>query len=221
MFAENSFKLAIGISLLVHSILFLSLPKFAGHRLNRTLKKLEVTYYKMQLLSAAMQTGRPPEMRRTYKDSISMLKKDLQPVQATLKDSSHFFKPVEMEPKKPLTIQQFLAQKKISVPPVKSEKMKNPVYNNYYQVVREKIRHRAYNNYSRYETGEVYLTFVVASDGNLQEAKLVQEKSRAAAYLQDIALKSIRDASPFPAFPSNLQLPELSFNVVISFEVSN
>jgi len=33
-------------------------------------------------------------------------------------------------------------------------------------------------------------------------------------------LRSIKDANPFPPFPKDLNYPELTFNVVISFEVN-
>jgi hypothetical protein len=218
---------ALVISLVFHAVFFLFLPRLAISSLSARLDKLEVSYSQLQALSAVLQPRlqdirTPAEIKKNFRGSINMLKKDMQPVDAQeLKEASHYFKPDEAREKRPLTAQQFSAQKKITVPPVKSEKMKNPVYNNYYQVVREKIRHRAYTNYSRYETGEVYLTFIVTSDGNLQGVKLMEEKTRADNYLREVALKSIRDSAPFPAFPANLLFPELSFNVVIAFEVSN
>ncbi|MFA5096925.1 MAG: hypothetical protein WC478_06260 [Candidatus Omnitrophota bacterium] len=110
-------------------------------------------------------------------------------------------------------------KKKITLPAVELKKISNPSYISYYQLVREKIRRAAYQNYDRDETGEVYLTFMVSSAGYLQEARLVEEKTRAASYLKEIALASVRTASPFPSFPKELDYPQLSFNVVISFEV--
>jgi len=223
MHYENTFKFALIASLIIHSVILISLPRITTRQLSKTLDKIEVTYYKLQLLSQAMQQPKmpPPDMRQAYKDSLSLLKKDRLPALPIAKEPGQFMRKVDIEQKKPLTIKQFAAQKKITLPPVKSEKMKNPVYNNYYQIVREKIRHRAYNNYARYETGEVYLAFVVTSDGTLKQVKYIPEKSHAAEYLTDVALRSIQDAAPFPAFPANLQFPELSFNVIISFEVNN
>ena len=90
---------------------------------------------------------------------------------------------------------------------------------NYYQLVREKIRRCAYQNYSRTDTGEVYLTFIINSDGSLKDIRLVEEKSSAAGYLKDIALQSVKDASPFPPFSKELDYPKLTFNVVISFAI--
>lgn len=110
-------------------------------------------------------------------------------------------------------------KKKITLPPIDTDKIDNPSYLNYYQIVREKIRRCAYENYSRSETGEVYLAFVVSSQGMLREVKLIEEKSTENAYLRGISVRSINDASPFPAFPTELDYPQLSFNVMISFEI--
>lgn len=222
---ESSFKFSLAFSLAVHSLVLLSLPRLTTQQLNKSLEKIEVTYYKLQVLSEVLQSRQkdiqPPEMKRHYKDSISLLKKDRLPPAFTTKEGSQIFKKTDSQQIKPLTVKQFQAQKKITLPPVKSEKMKNQVYNNYYQIIREKIRHRAYSNYSRYEIGEVYLTFVVSSEGRLKGVKLIPEKTRAADYLKAVSLRSIQDSAPFPAFPANLPFPELTFNVIISFEVNN
>lgn len=110
-------------------------------------------------------------------------------------------------------------KKKITLPPVKTEKFDNPTYMSYYQIVREKIKRAAYQNYARDDTGEVYLSFIISSDGYLKEVQLIEEKSSPIPYLKEIALRSIKDASPFPNFPKELDYPYLSFNVVVSFEI--
>lgn len=110
-------------------------------------------------------------------------------------------------------------KKKISLIPDDSIKNKNTAYLSHSQVVREKIRRNLYYNYSGTETGEVYLAFVVSSDGTLQDIRVVEEKSTSIMHLQEIALKSIKDASPFPAFPKGLDYLQLSFNVIISFQI--
>lgn len=110
-------------------------------------------------------------------------------------------------------------KKKITLPAVDLDKIGNPSYISYYQVVREKIRRAAFQNYNRNETGEVYITFIISSAGYLQEVRLVEEKTQAPDYLQNIALASVKNASPFPNFPKELDYSQLSFNVVISFEI--
>jgi len=87
------------------------------------------------------------------------------------------------------------------------------------QIVREKIKRALYHSYSGTDTGEVNVVFVVFNDGRLKEARVVEEKSSSNAYLKEISLRSLREASPFPPFPKQLDYPQLSFNVVISFEI--
>jgi TonB family protein len=110
-------------------------------------------------------------------------------------------------------------KKKITLPALDIERINNPSYISYYHIVREKIRRAAYQNYTRTETGEVYLSFVISSAGDIKEIRTVAEKSSPSLYLREIALRSVSDAAPFPNFPKELDYPQLSFNVVISFEV--
>lgn len=110
-------------------------------------------------------------------------------------------------------------KKKISFISVDKDKAHNPSYINYYQVVREKIKHSAYQSYTRSESGEVYLSFVISSGGDLKQTRIVDEKSSFSPYLREIALKSLKNAAPFPSFPKELDYPQLSFNVIVSFEI--
>ncbi len=110
-------------------------------------------------------------------------------------------------------------KKKITLPAIEMAKIDNPSYISYYQIVREKIRRSAYQNYTHNETGEVYVSFIISNDGYIKDARLVEEKTTISDYLKNIALRSIRDASPFPNFPKELDYPQLSFNIIISFEI--
>jgi TonB family protein len=110
-------------------------------------------------------------------------------------------------------------KKIITIPPLDLDKINNPSYVNYYQIVREKIRRAAYQNFVRTETGEVYVSFIVVNNGDLKDIRLITEKSSSNTYLQETALRSIKEASPFPEFPPELDYAQLSFNVVISFEI--
>jgi TonB family protein len=110
-------------------------------------------------------------------------------------------------------------KKTISLPPIDMDKSGNPSYISYYQIVREKIRRSAYQNHNRNEEGEVYLSFIVSSDGALKAVKVIEEKSLLTPYLKETALRSINQATPFPDFPKELNYPQLSFNVLISFKL--
>ncbi len=118
-----------------------------------------------------------------------------------------------------LTPDTMVIKRKITLPPIDMGKIDNPSYISYYQVVREKIRRAAYQNYTRGETGEVYLSFVISRDGYLKDVRLVEEKSVNNPYLRAVALRSVKDVVPLPDFPKDLDYAQLSFNIVISFEV--
>lgn len=107
------------------------------------------------------------------------------------------------------------SRKKISLPPLDIDKINNPSYLSYYQIVREKIKRAAYQNCTEAETGEVYLSFIISSDGNTGEIRILEDRSDASPYLKEAAFKSIKDATPFPPFPKELDYPQLSFNVAI------
>ncbi len=109
-------------------------------------------------------------------------------------------------------------KKRITLSQTDINKNSSPAYLGYSQMCREKVKRAAYQNYTELVEGEVYLTFVVSSEGYLTDVRIFEDKSSANAYLREIALKSIRDASPFAKFPKELDYPQLTFNVVISFE---
>jgi len=110
-------------------------------------------------------------------------------------------------------------KKKITLPEMGRTRIDNPSYVTYYQIIREKIRRSAYQNYTHNVTGEVFISFVVSSDGSLKDARLVEDKTTVNGYLQNVALRSVSEASPFPRFPKELDYSQLSFNIIISFEI--
>jgi TonB family protein len=110
-------------------------------------------------------------------------------------------------------------KKKISFPGLDLNRVNNPIYVSYYQIVREKIKRAAYRNYAGNETGEVTISFVISQDGDLKGLRLMDEKSSPSPYLRQVALSSIKEALPFPNFPKDLDYPQLSFNLAITFEL--
>lgn len=96
-------------------------------------------------------------------------------------------------------------------------------YIGYYRSVREKIRYYADRNYLKegsVSQGEVYLSFVVASNGELLHIMIIDSRSIDDSLLRSTAINSIRDASPFQAFPQGMNQYQVTFNVVISFELN-
>jgi len=92
-------------------------------------------------------------------------------------------------------------------------------YLSYHQLIREKIRRRLKENYTDYSNqGEVYLVFTIRSDGVLLRCDIEKMASTADGRLTDIALTSLKEASPFPPFPKELSEAQLSFQLTISFK---
>jgi outer membrane biosynthesis protein TonB len=115
----------------------------------------------------------------------------------------------------------FIAVQKesISLINIPGETFKSPEYKSYYQIIREKIKREAYAHYKNLEEGEVFLSFILASDGSVKDLIVNNQKTTASPSLIDIANRSVKESSPFPGFPEKLKTnPQLSFNVIISFE---
>jgi len=214
---NKSFKIALAISLIIHTTVLLRLPLINFFSTRRVEDKTELTYIKEQ--------GILPSLK-VY-DEVFPEEPTSQPSSKTLApppyvESEKIFEPFKNIPiNKPEFIKSEIiaVKKKITFPSVNDEKINNPVYLNYYQTIRERIKRAAYKNYTSLVNGEVYMSFIILSSGQLQNVRINEEKSTAYGYLKEIARKSIYDASPFPGFPEDLDYPELSFNVIISFEV--
>lgn len=214
---------ALVTSLLLHVTFLVRFTSLSTRYLKKPLKSLEVTYYKIK--PEHPQEAKLSEERKITKEerlgkNSKILLNDDKQISPIIKEMAKIPIASKLQNKQPAGLEKMIIGRKISVPPVKSEKINNPVYLNYYQLVRERIKERAYMNYSKFDAGEVYLTFVLFSDGSIKQIKLIEDKTTGNEYLRIVGLRSINEASPFPAFPRDLNYPELSFNVVISFEFS-
>jgi TonB family protein len=226
MFTERIFQVCFSISILVHAAILLANSNFSIFSARKPQEQwVKVSYVKVpQPKESVKPLGQkretpldqlPPKITPEAKAPLPYMDKEnlIKANKQALSPSGDFSKPEFTQP------DMIAIKKKITLPPVDMEKIDNPSYISYYQIVREKIKRAAYQNYNRTETGEAYLSFIVSKYGALEEVRLVEEKSSANSFLRQIALRSIRDAAPFPFFPKELDYQRLSFNVVISFEV--
>ncbi|MBN2097131.1 MAG: hypothetical protein JW714_01485, partial [Candidatus Omnitrophica bacterium] len=60
-----------------------------------------------------------------------------------------------------------------------------------------------------------------SSDGSVKEVKIIEEDSSPNRLLKGIAQRSLLQAAPFLPFPEGLSQKQLSFNVMVSFELEN
>lgn len=229
MFSNRPFLTAVFISLVAHTVILFQntnfLPK--DNKKDNKPEKLEISYVdnskqptqleqdkktlaakrepflKLSSMITASKIAPPP-----FIDKPEVFKKN----QEFIQQRPSFIRPALTKP------DIIAVKKKITLPALDLNKSDNPSYISYYQIVREKIKRAAYSNYTRIEMGEVYLSFIISGDGDIREVHIVDEKSSPSPYLKQIALNSVKDASPFPNFPKDLDYPQLSFNIVISFE---
>jgi len=233
MRANRLLQVTFTISLFVHGIILFQAPSFNPFAPAPKKQRIEVHYIKENPPAKALpKTYSKTDLQRPLPKSEPFLKLDSKVVernktpppyigQDNLPRATELLPNARLGfPKPAFDAAELTAiKKRISLPPIEMAKIDNPSYINYYQIVREKIRRSAYQNYTHNETGEVYLSFIISCDGYIKEVRLVEEKTKAANYLRGIALSSVKDASPFPNFPKELDYPQLSFNIIISFEI--
>jgi outer membrane biosynthesis protein TonB len=216
MLSNRIFQVTFLISIITHGIILLQNPNFT---LFGSIKKDSSAQQVIYIKSLPKEKSDPkiqfaknePFLKLTPAASIN----NRIPLPYTTKNKPLFSKPV-------FPAADIIAvKKKITLPElaVDPDKINNPSYIGYYQIVREKIRRAAYQNYTGEETGEVFVSFVISSDGSLQEFRITEEKSAPSPYLRKVALNSLQEASGFPRFPGALDYPCLSFNVMISFQI--
>jgi TonB family protein len=91
-------------------------------------------------------------------------------------------------------------------------------YAKYYNKIRRKIFLYAERNYTGSEPGNVYISFSISRNGGVRDISIDKKKSAASMTLQDIVLSSVKSASPFPPFPSELEEKnEIQFRAIIDF----
>ncbi|MBF0570406.1 MAG: hypothetical protein HQL12_00905 [Candidatus Omnitrophica bacterium] len=220
---ENFIFKALFISLALHTAFVCTVyfsrlndPQYRAMRQNR----IEISY------------------KAIHKKSVDIREYPIKPVQKLdLSNNTKFFTdgtiPVSMVKEKPILPFGMRYERKpeymrtmdlshrISIMPIQSEKINNPVYAAYNEMVRDRIKERVYQNYDRMEKGSVYLTFLLDEHGVLKAAKIIPEKTDASEHLQEIALRSLKEASPFPAFLKGMNLTEYPFNIQIQYQVSD
>jgi hypothetical protein len=87
----------------------------------------------------------------------------------------------------------------------------------YTELLREKIKQQLKKKYSRYSgEGDICLLFILNSNGSLYAFDIAQD-SADNRKLRDIALRGLKEATPFPSFPETLSYNRMAFSIVISF----
>ena len=209
MYRDKSLGMALLISTFLHRLLFLPLPYTKHYHLRRNMTSLNISYVLPEEI--------PVKLLQNEKSIVSAKKKTGSENQN--KNNTSYSPEDKAKIIKKTVVRSADKDKKIEIPP-ELPKGKEPLYLDYYQSIREKIRKLVEKNYPRYiDCGDVCLYFVLMKDGVLTRIKVVEERSTANPPLREIAKRSVLQASPFSAFPKELSQEQLSFNVIISFEL--
>ena len=221
---DKIFNLSLAVSALMHAFLFISLL-FSNAFVQKDLKQRDIQIVYPSAIKDVRVAQQKPVMPKSIQEekwapTPKVLAKRLEGGTA-LGDLAKQPAKMDLQKMKPAALGAFTEKREISVPVLKSEKITNPKYLDYNDRLRAKIQARAYSYIDdpAFQNGDVYLTFVLQSDGQLKQIKIIDSKTHANEYLRSVGLRSIKESNPFPAFPKDLSYPELSFNVVISFEV--
>lgn len=224
---NNLFIICLGTSLLIHAGFLIILPYRAPS--NQPLPKkriIEVSYQQ------SLNQKQPIPDKQNFKKETSQKTDKTERTKHPLPETNTIETFVKNQISKSKEILELVknpfvkkeeerpVKKTVNLPNIPGEIFKSPDYKNYYHIVREKIRKLAYQNYKQLQEGEVFLTFCLDPQGNLLSVEVNEEKSVKDSYLRQIAIKSVKNAAPYPDFPKKLKnQKKLSFNVIISFEL--
>lgn len=204
----DTFKIAVVLSLAMHALILGELPINLVVPQAKTKKPVEIRIITQKIpvkIRINQLTPNPITVPQYLNELFD--KTSLQKNKNTQLSKPHLIKPdteVKTSELKPDTQDEALK--------------KNPAYMDYYRQIREKIRNNAYSYYDSKDIGEVYLNFVILSDGRLEKTSLSPESSQNSTLVK-IALSSIEKAAPFPTFPPELKnYTRLQFNISIHFK---
>lgn len=212
MISQKIFNIALGVSLLAHSVFIWRMPFFKQFTFIPE-KKIEVSYcfinkekqFSVYKEKDSLNNARASQEKLVFPGT---------PREAlNLKVEAASLEPKKLEPRVPVA-------QAVNLTNIQSEYRRNPTeLNRYYFEIWEKVRHSAYQQLynERSLSGEVRLVFAVSKGGQLIDMKVVEEGS----VLDDIkkaGVSSVKNASPFAVFPKDLVKNEEFFDIVISFE---
>jgi len=217
MISNNFLPKALFISLTIHTILvcssyWMKLPELKKSRD----KRMEISYRPVNPKTLDIRQHAVKPVQRLDLQNTLFSSNDA--VSVKLVKDRGGIRNLTMYEHKPTPIRSIQANH-VTITPLTSEKINNPIYTSYQDRIRESIKERVYANYSRLDDGRVYLTFIIASDGSLKAYQIIEQRTKASENLRYISTKSLKEAH-FPLFLKGMSLPEYTFNIEIDYQVS-
>ncbi|MFH0839737.1 MAG: hypothetical protein V1883_01820 [Candidatus Omnitrophota bacterium] len=96
---------------------------------------------------------------------------------------------------------------------------KGIVYEEYFRSIRDKIKTIIEKNKrGRFGKNDIYVKFIVNKSGALKDISLYKSSGPNSRLLEEVAIRSIREAAPFLPFGEGIKENELSLNLKILFQ---
>jgi len=224
MLSDKIFINALIISVVLHMLLFVGLPRWKNFARKKPEEPIKLTYYADRKapidsrLIAKTQTKKYPLPQTRKKLSSRIEKQGLaEPVSRQKVHEKIKIRTVKAEAK--ALDSHISVDNSMLISHDEKDLSSEPVYLNYYNAVRSRIYKRANANKPYYSMeGVVRLVFTLARNGRLLNAGIVEDESTQNPVLQKHALASIHRAAPFPAFHSSMDEQQLTLRLTISFE---
>ncbi|MBL7156850.1 MAG: TonB family protein [Candidatus Omnitrophica bacterium] len=203
LFNDNVFKIALILSVSLHLFGISAGGFFYKRGLEDKQCEIEVTYLMLEMPEEEIKKEALEKIPQKY----DLEEREIQ----------------EVTQKKPETIQEAKLTKDISEEGEqyleKKELAELEEYIQYYKLIREKIKKHVTRNYTIFrEEGRVDMAFTLTQHGSLKNMRIDETKSSKNPQLRKTALRSVKNASPFPPFPKELQKRELTFSIAIIFK---
>ena len=229
----KNFSFALGISILAHLSIILSLSALNILPQPKPFKPIEVIYLKTKPRAPAIE--RRNQKAKPLEDILDTISPGQRLILSTKdKIPQNNIPNLEIErnilltksnpalQKSQLTKVEFSHPDAIKLSAIEMESSaklsQNPVYLTYSNFLREGIRRCLYNKFSDInDKGIVCIKFALSQDGTLLEYHIVDTKSIASQRLKRLAVDGLRDAAPFPPLPKELDSPVATFSVIIHF----
>jgi len=236
MYENKTLQLAVLISILLHFTILLSAPYMGVLPERQPLKPIKVAYLKTEEHPEKFIDQKPEKLVGQKQESpYHQVLPPMSPETLPEVRKEDIINPPQVKKEEPSVETIGSGSSGRAVIGGKDKKFETVVNNekdsgrkatyiSYYRSVREKIRYYADKNYIKEGSaseGEVFLSFVVTSRGELLHIMIIDRRSADDSLLRTIAIDSVKDASPFPAFPQGMNQYQITFNVIISFELNN
>lgn len=216
----KTFNISFSLSIFLHILILSCLSIFSQTTKPQPVKTVQVNYIKIQpkrlnATNKANKAGGSIQRKDLNLNKISLEQKIILAKEDRLPQHKELPKPtfskIDFAPKEGIK----LSSLEIDTPDKLS---RTPAYLTYSSLLREKIRRCLYGKFSEIsDKGLVCLRFSVDTAGALQRYHIVEEKSNASQELKDMAISGLKDASPFPPLPKEIDSTSAVFNVAIHF----